>query len=129
MKIGTSLSRCVVDLYEKTVDMVDVMVVVSRTRFDPEDDAQWKGIWEGYVQGGWSSAEWSGFADKEAEFRAICVTLKTSGKLHQPRLFGARPPRAIYPWYETILAPKELEQNPSVKDAWDQYQILTGLSK
>lgn len=129
MKVGTSLSRCVVDIYLKVVDIDDVMVIVSRTRFDPEDDAHWKSIWEGYTQGGWSNPEWSAFVDKEAEFRAVCVALKTSGKLHQPRLFGAHPPRALYPWYETILEPRELERNPAVKDAWDQYQILTGLSK
>lgn len=129
MKVGTSLSRCVADIFTKRVDIDDVMVIVSRTRFDPEDDDQWKGIWEGYVQGGWSAPEWSLYSAHEAEFRAICVDLKTSGKLHQPRLFGAHPPRSLHPWYETILEPAELDKNPSVKDAWDQYQILTGLSK
>ena len=129
MRIGTSLSRCVVDIFTKKVNVNDVMVIVSRTKFDPEDDAHWKAIWEGYTHGGWSNPEWSQYAANEAEFRAICVSLKTSGKLHQPRLFGAHPPRSLYPWYETILTPADLDQNPSVKGAWDQYQILTGLSK
>lgn len=38
MKVGTSLSRCVRDIYEDVVDIDDVLVIVARTDFDPEND-------------------------------------------------------------------------------------------
>jgi len=41
MKVGSSLSRCVRDIYEGTVGIDDVLVIVARTDFDPENDTQW----------------------------------------------------------------------------------------
>ena len=51
MKIGSSISRCVRDIYEGTVDIRDVLVVIARTDFDPEDDKQWRDLWRGYAGG------------------------------------------------------------------------------
>ena len=57
MKIGLSYSRCVLDIVEGRVDIEDVLVVVARTNFDPTDDTQWTGIWQGYTLGGLSNPE------------------------------------------------------------------------
>ena len=59
MKIGLSLSRCMRDIVEARVDYDEVLVIISRTDFDPHNDANWKGIWQGYRYGGLSNAEWA----------------------------------------------------------------------
>jgi hypothetical protein len=132
MKIGLSYSRCVLDIVEGRVDIEDVLVVIARTDFDPTNDQQWSGIWAGYCQGGMSAAEWSDYdfynAEDENKFRQISVDLWNQGKFHQPRKFGARPQRRPEFWLETCLPDSELEHNPSAKKAWDNFQLIAGLS-
>lgn len=130
MKIGLSFSRCVRDIVEGTVDMNDVLVVVARTDFDPNDDEQWAGIWEGYSRGSYLNVnmEWGNSNHTEQEFRAVSIELWNQGKLHQPRRFGAYPRRLPYHWLETVLMLDDLEASPAVKDAWDRFQVLAGLS-
>jgi hypothetical protein len=134
MKVGSSLSRCVRDIYEGTVDIYDVLVVVARTDFDPEDDAHWKSIWNGYAGGagigsGWSAPEWSSIpAEDEKQVREICVRLKTMGKLHQPRQYGAHPQRMDHFWYDVVLSDDVVDSNPAAKKAWDNYKMIAGLS-
>ena len=134
MRVGTSLSRCVRDIYEGTVDINDVLVVVARTDFDPENDAHWSSIWRGYAGGNnggslYSQPEWAGIpAEDEQTVRDICVKLKRWGKLHQPRQFGAHPPRLSHYWYDVILSNEVVNSNPTVKKAWDNYKMIAGLS-
>jgi hypothetical protein len=132
MKIGLSYSRCVRDIVEGRVDIDDVLVLISRTDFDPRDDDQWHGIWSGYCHGGMSRAEWGDydFFNKEDEdkFRSISIELWKTGRLHQPRQFGARPGRRSEYWLETVLPDSELESRPAVKDAWDKFQMVAGLT-
>lgn len=134
MKVGTSLSRCVRDIYEGTVDIYDVLVIVARTDFDPEDDKHWKQIWEGYAGGNcgggmWSAPEWSNIpAADEKQVREICVRLKTMGKLHQPRQYGAHPQRMDHFWYDVVLSDNVVQSNPAAKKAWDNYKMIAGLS-
>lgn len=142
MKIGLSYSRCVRDIVDGVVDIHDVLVIVARTMFDPHDDQQWQGIWEGYGGGtgvsaaatlrglfGGSNPEWAGYtAEDESKFRAVSIDLYDSGKLHQPRQFGAHPRRMPYYWLEAVLPDSELESRPAVKAAWDQFQMLAQLS-
>lgn len=129
MKVGTSLSRCVVDIYEGRVKLEDVMVVVARTNVDPEDDEQWSAIWQGYHHGGaWNHPEWAHLGDEaEVDVREICIDLKRMGKLHQPRQFGAHPMRMNEYWYDVVLPSEVHNNNPVVKQAFEQYQILAGL--
>ena len=138
MKIGLSYSRCVRDIVDGKVDINDVLVIVARTDFDPRDDKQWQGIWQGYDGGsnssmihgyfGGSNSEWAGYTNED-QFRSVSIELLEQGKLHQPRQFGARPRRLPYYWLETSLPAEELESNPAVKKAWEQFQIVAGLSK
>ena len=134
MKIGLSLSRCVKDIVDGVVDIKDVLVIISRTDFDPRDDAQWKGIWEGYGGGQtfgspFSNPEWIDYsADDESRVRGVSTDLWNTGKLHQPRKFGAHPPRRPEYWLEACLPSEELERNPAAKIAWNKFQVVAGLT-
>lgn len=132
MKIGLSYSRCVLDIVEGRVDINDVLVVIARTNFDPDDDAQWADIWKGYCYGGTSHKEWGhyDFNNKEHEnkFRSVSCDLWDQGKFHQPRKFGAHPGRRREIWLEAVLPSSELETNVAAKDAWEKFQMVAGLT-
>ncbi len=139
MKIGLSYSRCVRDIVEGVVDIADVLVIIARTDFDPRDDKQWQGIWQGYGGGsngnmmrgffGGSHPEWAGYTDEDEDrFRSVSIELLESGKFHEPRKFGAYPRRMPYIWLEAVLPNDELENNPAAKMAWDKFQTIAALS-
>ena len=130
MKIGLSYSRCVRDIVDGTVNIDDVLVVISRTDFNPTDDEQWGSIWHGYHQrGGWSNPEWAHYKDEDEErFRQVSIDLWAQGKLHQPRQFGAHPSRRPEIWLEAVLPSSELKRNPAAQDAWDRFQTIAGLT-
>lgn len=130
MKIGLSYSRCVRDIVDGRVDIDDVLVIISRTDFDPHDDKQWTSIWRGYHGiSRMSSPEWSGYApEDEDRFRSVSIELWESGKLHQPRQFGAHVIRRSETWLEAVLPSEELEKNPAAKHAWEQFQTIAGLT-
>jgi hypothetical protein len=133
MKIGSSLSRCVRDIYEGNVNKHDVLVIVTRTDFDPRSDKQWANLWNGYSGGNtmgsmYSQPEWASIpAEDEQKLRDIILGLYNSGKIHQPRQFGAHPQRLNEYWYDVILTPGELENNPSAASAWEDYKIAAKL--
>ena len=132
MKIGLSYSRCILDIVEGKVDIEDVLVLITRTNFDPRDDVQWNGIWQGYTLGGLSNPEWSDYdlhnKDHEDKFRSISIMLYETGRMHQPRKFGAHPTRRGEFWLETCLPSSELERNPAAKIAWNNFQVVAGLT-
>jgi hypothetical protein len=126
MKIGLSYSRCVRDIVDGVVDIDDVLIVIARTNFDPNDDEQWLGIWEGYH---WSNPEWADYPDEDEDrFRSVSIELWESGKFHQPRKFGAHVARRSEIWLEAVLPSEELEKNPAAKMAWDKFQTVAGLT-
>jgi hypothetical protein len=137
MKIGLSYSRCVRDIVDGKVDIADILVLVTRTDFNPCDDEQWGQIWIGYGGGSdsaytrgffsQSNPEWAGY-DDEAKFREVTMDLYNSGRMHQPRQFGASPRRRPEIWLETVLPSSELELNPAAKSAWDKFQTVAGLT-
>ena len=134
MKIGLSYSRCVRDIVDGKVDIEDVLILITRTDFDPHDDKQWTSIWEGYGGGQnysspYSNPEWVGYpSEDEDKFRSVSIELWETGKLHQPRKFGAHPKRRHEIWLETVLPSSELESNPAAKSAWDKFQTIAGLT-
>ena len=76
MKIGLSYSRCILDIVEGRVDINDVLVIITRTDFDPHNDQQWQDIWEGYHGMGLSNPEWRNYGpDDEDKFRSVSVEL------------------------------------------------------
>ena len=131
MKIGLSYSRCVRDIIDGKVAMRDVLVIVARTDFDPRDDEQWRNIWEGYGGGTnpggiWSNPEWAGYNDED-KFREVTLELYNTGKLHQPRQFGTHPVRLNNYWLDCVVSQDEM--TPAQQKAWDNYQLITGLSR
>ncbi len=139
MKIGLSYSRCVRDIVNGIVDINDVLIVIARTDFDPRNDTQWKGIWQGYgggsngdrLRGVFSSSnpEWFEYSDKDEErVRSVSIALWEQGKFHQPRQFGAWPSRRPEIWLEAVLPSSELENNPAAKAAWDKFQSIAFLT-
>lgn len=137
MKVGLSFSRCVRDIVDGKVDIDDVLVVITRTDFDPRVDEHWSSIWNGYGGGSpnmsafggfsMSAPEWAGYTDED-QFRSVAIELWESGKFHQPRKFGAHPARRPEIWLETVLPSEELEKNPMAKKAWDNFQVIAGLT-
>lgn len=123
MKIGLSLSRCVRDIVEGRVNIDDVLVLITRTDFDPMVDEQWASIWNGYTV---YNPEWAGL--EENDVKSVVMQLWDDGKIHQPRKFGAYPRRRPEYWLETVLPESELERNPAAKDAWDRFQVVAGLA-
>lgn len=139
MKVGLSYSRCVRDIVEGKVDIDDVLVIIARTDFDPRDDKQWQGIWQGYGGGSDSNMmrgffsgshpEWAGYTDEDEDrFRSVSIELLVSGKFHEPRKFGAHPRRLPYHWLETFAPEEDVAKNPATLKAWENYKILAGLS-
>jgi hypothetical protein len=122
------------DIVDGTVDINDVLIIITRTDFDPRNDEQWTNIWTGYggghtLGGVWNAPEWNGYGpEREEEFRRVSVDLWETGKLHQPRQFGARPSRRSEIWLEAVLPSSELDQNPAARAAWDQFQTIAGLT-
>jgi hypothetical protein len=130
MKIGTSYSRCLLDIFEGRVNENEVMVIIARTDFDPREDSQWKSIWKGYRSGGgFSHPEWYALKDEdEAKIRKISVEMYEDGKIHQPRKFGGYPKRMQQYWYDLVLTDGVKDSNPAVKKAWDHYKMLANLT-
>ena len=131
MKIGISYSRCVRDIIENKVSIDDVLVIIARTNFDPENDNEWNAIWQGYSGtdgfGARTHPEWNWSNSREQEVRDLSIKLKKDGKLHQPRKFGAHPNRLNHHWYDVILSPEDLKNNPAAESAWEDYKIAAKL--
>ena len=134
MKIGLSYSRCVRDIVDGRVDIDDVLIIIARTDFDPNDDTQWSGIWDDYgggqrLGGIFGGHEWMDYsAEDEHKFRQVSIDLWKQGKFHQPRKFGAYPARRPEFWLEAVLPSSELQRNPAAKDAWDKFQTVASLT-
>ena len=138
MKIGLSYSRCIRDIVDGKVNIDDVLVIITRTDFNPHDDTQWSGIWTGYGGGSLQNAysrglfsnsnpEWAGYHEED-KFRSISIMLYDDGKMHQPRQFVAHPHRRPEIWLETVLPDSELEKNPAAKIAWEKFQTVASLT-
>ena len=127
MKVGLSLSRCVRDVVEARVLYEDILCIIARTDFDPHDDDHWNQIWDGYNYGGMSNPEWAGNTEGEEVYRNVVTKLYDGGKIHQPRRFGTHPPRLPYYWLDCVVS--ENERSPAAQKAWEQYQIISGLSQ
>lgn len=130
MKIGLSYSRCVRDIVDGKVSIDDILVIITRTDFDPRDNDQWQGIWQGYHgYSPFNNPEWASYSDEdEAKFRDVTIDLYDLGRMHQPRKFGAHPRRLPHIWLETVLPSEDLETNPTLKSAWNKFQTLAQLT-
>jgi hypothetical protein len=127
MLVGFSYSRCVKDIVNGVIDIDSVLVVISRTNFDPHDNKEWDTVWRVYRYG--ENPEWYDCKDEDEDrFRSVSIELIETGKLHQPRQFGAHPIRRHETWLELVLPNSELVKNPAAKAAWEQFQIIAELT-
>ena len=127
MKVGLSYSRCILDVVEGRVSEDDVLIIITRTNFNPTNDFEWNEIWRGYTLSEWHGYDYSNKEHNDL-FRNVTLSLHNNGKLHQPRKFGAHPYRRSEYWLETILVSKDLEKNKAAKTAWNHFQMIAGLT-
>jgi len=133
MKIGFSVSKCVLDIVEEHVSIDDVLLIIGSTDFDPTVDEEWKSIWHYYtdILSPYSNpvwVNWQNIEGAEDKFRAIILQLWHDGKIHQPRKFGASPVSSRVTWLEVIPTMDHINDKPAVKVAWEQFQTIAGLS-
>lgn len=129
MKIGLSLGRCVRDIFEQKVSCDEVLVIVTRTCFDPTNDQDWELIWLEYTL--IRLNVWRLHRSSETQVRELVLALYNSGKIHQPRKFGDRGYNLStlrVDWLETIIPEEHHATRPAVKKAWDNYKLIAGLS-
>lgn len=130
MKIGFSLSRCVVDLLADRVKFEDVFIIFTGTHFDPRVSAEWSGLWQWYHYGGvWDTLE-------EDQTKEMVLRLFNQRRLFQPRIFhkeGLSDHIPILPtvtrqtWMELILCPEDMENHPMLKAQWEKFLMLNSL--
>jgi hypothetical protein len=83
MKVGLSLSQCVADIMNDVVSEAEVLVIITRTDFDPYNDAQWTNVLYGYIGNpGFNSSIWQDFIDQEYDLRELVQRLYDHGKIH-----------------------------------------------
>lgn len=122
MKIGFSLGKCVRDIVNGTIDIDDVLVITSRTRFANPDHYHGGLLGYAYERDYWMGLDY----DRCIE---VCKELHNTGKLHQPRLFNAvynGPVSNDFVWMD--LAPTRTEESEQVRKAWGNYQLALKLS-
>ena len=120
MLIGFSISKCVADIVEGTVDSKDVLGIIGRTHFnlDSLDDliteyCTYRHDWHHY---------------DIVTLKETVENLYNSGKIHQPRKFGAHPRAVQYGDHWVRVTPEPHELSPSAKKAYDHYLLLAGLT-
>jgi len=125
VKIGFSLSTCLADVLDGAVNVDDVLVIVSGTKFDPNNDEQWRSLFFQYSMWG---GPWEPFADREDEIRELVITLEKTGRLHQPRKFGASAGRPNMIWADVVPELVTLESSPAIQQAWARFNLIAGLA-
>lgn len=83
--LGLSYSRCLLDIFDGTVNYDDVICIISNTYFNPEDREMWENsMWPVY-----KNTVWSKYNDEKSkeQFYELTKFINKDGKLHQPRLF------------------------------------------
>lgn len=127
MKIGLSLSRCVLDIFLEKVEFHDILVITTGTMFDPTKCSLWESIWRGYST---YNGVWSPYPNDEPRFKEIVLDLHYTGKLHQPRNFGGAPYREPLnrAWYDVMPVIDDIESNPALANSWQQFKTLASLT-
>jgi hypothetical protein len=121
MKVGFSLGRCIRDIVKGDVSIDDVVVIVTGTMI--EDQEALEKVVKAYMY----REDYLDGLD-EAECQGVASVLWREGKFHQPRNFGAYPPRVeeIAVWAD--LLPTGGHTDPMVQEAWQAYRGMLGLT-
>lgn len=121
MKVGFSLGRCVRDIVKGLVDVDDVVVIVTGTDIHSQD--QLVGVIKDYM---YRSDYLKGLDEESCQ--GVASVLWREGKLHQPRSQGAPALRINEYAVWADLVPTGGHEDPMVKDAWQEYRTLLGLT-
>ena len=125
MKLGLSFHLCALDIMSGLVPESDVLVIVTRTDFDPHNDEQWKQIYRGYT------TAWSPLGFTEGEWRDLATRLYDTGRLHQPRQYGKQypyMPTMDHHWMELVPTLDQIHKNPALQQAWEDFRLIAKLS-
>ncbi len=121
MKIGFSFGRCVRDIVDGVVDINDVLLVVGRTSMPNREDCEW--VIEHYL-----SSHYLRGRDPE-RCKEVGLALYDSCRVIEPRGVGAHvmqvPGDCV--WMDLFPTVTDVP-NEAVKQAWEQYRVLIGLS-
>jgi hypothetical protein len=120
MKVGFSFGRCIRDIVKGDVKLEDVIVIVARTRMPELKDVEW--VVDEYMY----RDDYLYGLDRE-QCQNVAKDLFNTGRIHQPRMFGARPviPGEDHIWMD--LMPTRASDNETVQSAWEQYQLVLKL--
>lgn len=98
MKVGFRFGKCVVDIVNGDVLITDVLVIITNSKFNPNNDKQWAITWNIYKN---ESKEWDNGIHEEV-YKYTVRRLFDLGKIHQPKLYGAKPHNYSEPWLELV---------------------------
>jgi hypothetical protein len=121
MKVGFSLGRCIRDIVNDVVEIDDVVVIVSGTRFETQE--QLTAIVNDYMYR-------PGYLDglDESACQGVASVLFREGKIHQPRNFGIHRHmiQEFAVWAD--LFPAGGLEDPMVQEAWQTYRGMLGIT-
>jgi len=126
MKIGFSLSNCIIDIVNGKVDVNDVMLIVTSTYFNIDRTDSANNLVKYHTAG---LGAWTFMSNEQRELATTTINiLLANGKIYQPREHNAPPWRMPFHWANVVRTDVDMAQNPALKKAWDTYKLLGDLS-
>jgi hypothetical protein len=122
MKIGFSLGRCIRDIVNKKVDIDDVAYIIAATNIANTESL--KIVIEEYC---WRIGYLEGLDPEECQKVALC--LWEARCILQPRREGLPGPRCAEDSIWVDIFPTVLSETASVKNAWNDYQLVLKLTE
>lgn len=123
-KIGFSASRCVHDIVSDKVSIEDVVMITTGTMCESLE--QWIKVMEAYAEmDEWDQRSLAGL-DIEA-VRQVATELWESGKIHQPRNYGAYRRSSPWVWMDVVHTKEDRDSNPMLQKAWAQAQMIEAM--
>lgn len=121
MKIGFSFGRCVRDIVDGVVNIDDVLLIVGRTNMPNREGCEW--VIDQYLNSLYLHGR-----DPE-RCREVGLALYDSCRVIEPRGVGGHVMQVPNDCVWMDLFPTATDvQNEAVKQAWEQYRMLIGLS-
>ena len=126
LKVGFSASRCIYDIVEGLVSLDEVVSITTGTSCETKE--HWMEAINAYVK----------IADifdtrslNGCDYEKVIETanaLWDAGKIHQPRLVGGGRYRPNFVWMDLQHTKEDRDNNPALRKAWEQAQVLEALS-
>jgi hypothetical protein len=123
--IGTSLGRCLRSILLGEVSSSQVFLISTGTWSETKE--QYLDIVKQYHQDSYHESDYDLSLWRWEEVEELAVILWNSGKIHQPRNFGASPLFSSWSevWFEII--PPHLLAEPAAKDLWEKLKVIARL--